>query len=178
MDMSLSRQGRVMKIFQEENPYEVARVIAEGYRKRNLSFMRWCGSGDLTPRVVQVLNILGFVYPDTIHWIVTRKPEMAELLQPYPSFYIMFSLDGTEESKKRKEQVDKLLNSRIYYSYLRQEADEDTLGASIIFNMQQKKKELPYDDPKRVCPVDAAVLPVEGACKKCKKCFSPGVYDG
>ena len=75
----------------------------------------------------------------------------------------MFSLDGTEDSKKRKDRVDKLPNSRIYYSYLRQEADEDTLGAAIIFNLQQKKKLFPRKRNKRVCPADGGIVPVDGA---------------
>ena len=166
----------LVRAFKEGDPQQIARAIGDGYRRRGLSFLRWCGSGDLFTEAIQVINITGKEYPESIHWIVTRKPEMVSLLGDYSSFYIMFSLDGTEESMKRKRVVDNINHPRVYYSYLRQEADEDTIGAGIVFNLQQKKKLLPYDNKRMTCPVDAGAMTLQGACKKCRKCFSPGVY--
>jgi len=97
-------------------------------------------------------------------------------IEDLPNIYLMFSLDSSEASKKRKEEVERLDHPQVYYSFLRQSMNEDTMGASIIFNLQQNKKQLKYDDRKRTCPVDAGVMPIHGACNKCRKCFSPGVY--
>ena len=74
------------------------------------------------------------------------------------------------------KETDKMNHPRMYYSFMRQQMCEDTLGASIVFNAKQNKKYLEYDNPSICCPVDAGVMPTKGACKKCKKCFSPGVY--
>jgi hypothetical protein len=175
MNRSLRRQEAVYQTFKREDPHEIARVIGDGYRRKKLPFLRWCGSGDLFPEAVQVLNILAKEYPDTVHKVVTRKPEMAALVAPLPNIFLMFSLDSSEESRQRKKIVDQLEHPRLYYSYLREEANEDTMGAAIIFNLQSKKHFLPYEDPKRVCPVDAGRLAVEGACAKCKRCASERV---
>jgi hypothetical protein len=176
MHSSLTRQARVFKVFCEENPKQIAQVIAQGYIRRNLNFLRWCGVGDLTPEVCKVINELGTKYPDTCHKVVTRKPSMVKLLRrDMPNVYIMFSLDGSPESKKRKKQVDKLQHPRVYYSYLRESADEDTMGAQIIFDAHHMKGKLPWD-AKRCCPVDSGKMEMERACEKCKKCFSPKIY--
>lgn len=173
---AIQKQDRVLEIFKKEDPERIAYEIGEGCIRKELEFLRWCGSGDLFPEAVKVLNIIGEKYPETKHWIVTRKPGMAKRLIAAPNFYIMFSLDGSCESKQRKKLVDNYSHPRIYYSFMRQSMDEDTMGASIVFNLQQKKKQLGYDNKKTCCPVDAGIIPLEGACSKCKKCFSEGVY--
>jgi hypothetical protein len=66
---------------------------------------------------------------------------------------------------------------RLYYSYLRFNENEDTMGARIVFNAHQRKKNLPFDDPNTTCPVDAGVVPVKNACVNCRKCFSKKALD-
>lgn len=175
MPNSLCRQGNVFEVFQNEDPHAIAKAIANGYRKKKLTFLRWCGVGDLTPQICKVLNILGTEYPDTLHWVVTRKPDMVKLLATdMPNVYLQFSLDSSPESVERKKEVDAINHPRLYYSFLRFEEDEDTMGAGIIFNAQQKKGTLSYNP--RCCPADAKRLKVEGACAKCRKCFNPRLY--
>jgi len=176
MSPSLQRQNQVLKIFQEEGAEALADTIAEGYKKKQLTFLRWNGVGDLTPKICQIINIIGSKYPDQIHWIVTRKPEMVKLLNyNMPNMYIQFSLDGSQDSIERKKTVESLNHPRVYFSFLRCEEDEDTLNASIIFNLQQKKGSLSYNA--KCCPVDSGRLPVENACEKCRKCFNPKVFN-
>lgn len=175
MQKSLTRQHRVLEIFQEESLDLVAAEIVRGYRKKGLTFLRWNGVGDLTPEACEVINIIGRDHRDTIHWVVTRKPDMVALLDhDMPNIYIQFSLDGSQESRERKQEVDAMNHPRLYYSFLRFEEEEDTLDASIVFNAQQKKGQLSYNP--RCCPADAKRLPVEDACEKCRKCFNPRVY--
>lgn len=176
MPSSLNRQKQVYDLFMNEDPKALAREIGRGYQRKNLDFLRWCGSGDLFSDAVVVLNHVARDYPDTVHWVVTRKPSMVALVEHLPNIYLMFSLDNTEESKRRKAIVDAMRHPRVYYSYMRQEMGENTMGASIVFNNQQNHRNLTYDDPKTCCPVDAKAMPIKGACKKCRKCFSPGIY--
>lgn len=175
MGNSLTRQDKVYEVFCKEDPNRIAYEIAKGYRRRNLSFIRWCGVGDLTEDVVNVLNILGTEHSDTVHWVVTRRVDMvAKLRHDMPNVYIGFSLDESDESLERKQAVDELNHPRVYYTFLRETADTDTLGAKIIFDSHALKGQLPYS-PKTCCPVDSGKMPMENACSRCKKCFSPRI---
>ena len=176
MTKSLQRQQQVYNIFKKENPAAIAREIGEGAEKRGLTFIRWCGSGDLFPEACAVINHLAALYPELKQWITTRKPDMVALLSNSPSLYIGFSLDASEESLVRKKQVESINHPRLYFSYLRTGVDEDTMGTAIIFN-QQRNKSLTNDDKRKCCPVDAGKLKTEAACGKCRKCFSEKVYE-
>jgi hypothetical protein len=172
---SIERQNKVLKIFQEEDIEKIAYEIGEGYKRRALKFLRWCGSGDLVPKACSVINLIGKNYSKQIHWVVTRKVDNIKLLNSdLSNIYIMYSLDDSDESKRRQEEVEKINNRRVYYSFLRESANQDIRGAKIIFDSQKMKGKLPYN--KRCCPVDSGKIPLTNACEKCKKCFSPGVY--
>lgn len=84
----------------------------------------------------------------------------------------MFSLDNDLVSEKKKELMDRLENPRLYYSFLREDMSDNTMGARIVFNSHQKKKILQFDNPRTTCPVDAGIIPVKDACQSCRKCFS------
>jgi hypothetical protein len=144
-----------------------------------MTFLRWNGVGDLFPESVAVISELVKRHPEVVLEVVTRKPDMVSLVpKKVDNLYLMFSLNGSAESKKRRAAVLKRKHPRLYFSFLRRFADEDTLGARIVFNAQQAKKILPFDDPHTVCPVDADRIPVKGACANCRKCFRPDVLDG
>jgi hypothetical protein len=69
--------------------------------------------------------------------------------------------------------MDKIKHPRVYYSFLRTEDNDDCMEARIVFNLQQKKDILPFDDERTVCPVDSGKIEVKNACSKCRKCFTP-----
>lgn len=156
-------------------PTEVVaeRVMCE-YFSNDLTFLRWCGSGDLFPEAVKVLNFITENYPNTVHWVVTRKPELIPTINAAPNLYINFSLDNSSEHKIKKLKLYPK-HTRMYFSYLRTDKKDDTLDSKIIFNLQQKKRKLPYDNKKKCCPVDAGAMELDGACEKCRKCFSPRI---
>jgi hypothetical protein len=157
----------------------VARKIKLEYQREKMSFLRWNGVGDLFQESVNVINVISEIAPEIVLWVVTRKPEMAALInREAQNVYVMFSLDGDQQSLARKRVVDQLWHPRIYYSYLRENMEEDTLGARIIFNIQQKKGTLINDDPKTVCPADADEVQMKDACINCRRCFSPVALDG
>jgi hypothetical protein len=175
---SILKYWRVYRYFKEAPPEEVADRIHGEYVRRGMTFLRWNGVGDLFPESVAVIGAMTKRHPDDTLLVVTRKPEMVSLVpRRADNLYLMFSLDGSKDSAKRKATLRRQ-HPRMYFSFLRRKPDENTMGAGIVFNAQQAKKILPFDDPVTVCPVDADRIPVKGACAHCRKCFSPGVLDG
>jgi len=176
---SILKYWRVYRYFLSAPPEEIAERIHDEYARRHMSFLRWNGVGDLFLESVEVLREITKRHPDMVLEVVTRKPDMVSLVpRGADNMYLMFSLNGSEESKRRKAAAMRRRHPRLYFSFLRRFADEDTLGARIVFNAQQSKKILPFDDPATVCPVDADKIPVKGACARCRKCFRPDVLDG
>ena len=176
MPNSLARQQKIYDLFLQSDVADLGKAIGDGYRKKNLEFLRWCGVGDLFREAVDVLNYLGKNYSDTVHWIVTRKPEMVKRLGDYLNFFIMFSLDNSTDSILRKKEVDLLQHPRLYYSYLKTANDEDITQMQIVFHAQQLKHKLASIDKKKECPVDSGLLSISNACQKCKKCFSERIF--
>lgn len=175
---SLLKQSKILKYFKSTNPEEIADRIHKEYVKKHMTFLRWNGIGDLFKESVNVINIILNKYPNDILWVVTRIPEFAaKINRKAQNVYIMFSLDSDPESKRRKIKMMRHRHPRIYYSYLRFKSDENTMKARIVFNAQQEKKNLPYDDLYTVCPVDAGIIPVKNACENCRKCFTQTALD-
>jgi len=176
---SLKKYLRVYRYFLEAPPDEVADRIHREYVRRKMTFLRWNGVGDLFPESAAVVGQMAKRHPEDTLLIVTRKPEMVSLIpRDVQNMYLMFSLDGSKESPVRRADALRRRHPRMYFSFLRRRPDEDTMGARIVFNAQQSKKVLPYDDFVTVCPVDADRIPVKGACATCRRCFRPDVLDG
>lgn len=176
---SLKKYLRVYRYFLETPPDEVADRIHTEYVKRKMTFLRWNGVGDLFPESAAVVGQVTKRHPDDVLLVVTRKPEMVSLIpRDAENLYLMFSLDGSKDSAPRKADAIRRRHPRMFFSFLRRRPDEDTMGARIVFNAQQSKKILPFDDVHTVCPVDADRIPVKGACANCRKCFRPDVLDG
>lgn len=176
---SILKYWRVYRYFLSAPPEEIADRIHNEYVRRGMTFLRWNGVGDLFPESAAVLREVARRHPEMVLEVVTRKPDMVPLVpRKADNLYLMFSLNGSEESKRRRAKAVARRHPRLYFSFLRRVADEDTLGARIVFNAQQSKRVLPYDDPATTCPVDADMIPLKDACAKCRKCFRPDVLDG
>lgn len=178
-DKSLLKNLRVLEYFRRAPPEEVADRIAGEYKRAGLSFLRWNGVGDLFPESVAVINAVARRHPDMVLWIATRLPEMARMVtRKGDGIFLQFSLDGSEECRKRRGIIARSRHPRLYYSFLRRSMEEDTMGVRIVYNAQQYKKHLVCDDPRTVCPADSGNLPIKGACAKCRWCFSDMALDG
>ena len=175
---SLTKQMKIYHWFMETDPEIIADKIHKEYVAHKMTFLRWNGVGDLFKESVDVINIISEKYSDDVLWVVTRLPEWAaKINRKAKNVYIMFSLDSDPKSRERRTKMKRHRHPRLYYSYLRFNKDEDTMGARIVFNAHQMKKQLPYDDPKTVCPVDAGIIPKKNACENCRKCFSEKALD-
>jgi hypothetical protein len=183
---SLRKRLRNMRYFTlvstEEAVERLTKEFAQARRRwaprARLDYLRVCGTGDLFPALVPVLNGFAAANPDVRVWIVSRQFELAGKIEALPNIFLQLSLDDTtptalEEAARRL--VAK--HPRAYLSFLRTTPDDDTRGAAIVFN-EKRTDHLPYH-PKTDCPVDAGRLPLDNirgvggtACAKCRKCFS------
>jgi hypothetical protein len=146
-----------------------------------MSFLRFCGTGDLVPELIPIINQFTEENRHIRAWVVTRRFDLAEQLDPRQNLYLQLSLDRST----RPDQVERArriirTNPRSYLSFLRTQPDDDTMGASIVFN-EKGTDGLPYDRPTD-CPVDAGKLDLNNergvggtACASCRKCFTDGV---
>jgi len=175
---SLAKNLRLYEYFLKTPTQVIVDRIYKQYVSKKMTFLRWNGVGDLFPKAIEVINRLVTQHEDVVLWVVTKKvKEALALTRNATNLYIMFSLDSDPQSKIKKSQVLEARHPRIYFSFLRTDSREDTLGAQIIFNMQQKKKDLPFEDLLRCCPVDAGKLETKDACQSCRKCFSDKVFE-
>ena len=178
-DNSVLKNLRVHDHFLKTPSEEIADRLYKEYVRKKMTFLRWNGVGDLFPESVDVINQIAVRHPDMVLWIATRIPEMAKrVTRKGENLFLQFSLDGSNECRKRRGIIVRSRHPRLYYSFLRRSMDEDTMGARIVYNAQQNKKNLSCDDRRTVCPADAEMLAIKGACEKCRMCFSRLALDG
>jgi len=168
----------------DEVVYRLSREFRRAQRrwapKAAIDFLRVCGTGDLFPALVPVVNRFARANPDIRLWVVTRRFDLAGGIVTLPNVFLQLSLDRS--TPLALESVARLLvatRPRAYLSFLRTDPGNDTRGAAIVFN-EKRTPGLPYDAGTD-CPADAGRLPlwnVRGvggtACARCRKCFSEG----
>lgn len=169
-----------------EDPIAFAESVVKEYRKKDLDFLRWNGGGDLFPEAVTAVNHIGSHYPDVVLWVVTRKPEMAALVEgtAWNNVHLHFSLDRHSMDRRQKA-IDALAeqgNDRpIFFSYQcerGEEPDVDELtaqGVSLFFFDNYRAPERYITDHADVlCPLNlnrAERNDITGSCGECRKCF-------
>jgi hypothetical protein len=174
----LPKQLRTLRVVETCEPEQVADRLYRECVDRGLSFLRWNGIGDLTPKTVAIINCFVERYTDVASWVVTRNEKLAPMLmREAPTLFVQFSLDSTPESRRRKDVMDRVAHDRVYYSFMRAAPDDDTMGAAVTYNLQQGEGVLPTADLPTLCPADTGASDREGACLLCRKCFSPVVLD-
>lgn len=174
---ALRKQIRVYHYVKHVDPIVASQRIVAEYDKKHLTFLRWCGVGDLFPEAVRLINTIARLYPRVVQWVVTRRPEYAaKINRTSQNVFVMFSLDATADSRRRMAEAAQLQHARLYFSFLRTHPDDDTLGARVVFN-EQRTHGLPNDHSPTVCPADAGLIDFKGACARCRRCFSPRALD-
>ena len=117
-------------------------------------------------------------HPDIMSWISSRKPKLALALDlTAPNQSVILSLDSSEESTRRFEMVRRERRQGLRYSYLRTSPEEQIPeSVFVVFNAQQAHGALPVDDHPGICPADAGLLDMGGACELCRRCITPSVF--
>lgn len=175
---SIAKQIRIYNYFLKEKGEIVARRLLSEIHGKKLPWVRWNGSGDLFLQSVKVINRIAEMDRSAKHLIITRNVRLAKMIrQDLDNIFLGFSLDGTRTSRDRKKILDRFGHKRMFYTYLRTNREEDTLGTQIVFNKQGSilQKERFREEGGRYCPVDAGMMKIDDGCNKCKKCISDRV---
>jgi hypothetical protein len=188
---SLRKRLRNRRYFQLEEPQAAAWKLGREFQRArrrwepraHLDYLRVNGGGDLFPEIVPVLNYFASYYAGVRLWIVTRRPELAAEIKPFPNVFLQLSLDASTPSDLvERSRFLAETHPRAYFSFLRTRPDDDTKGAAIVFN-EKHTTGLPYNG-RTDCPVDAGRLPLGNirgvggtACSRCRKCFSEATIE-
>lgn len=179
---SVNRQGENFKLCQEletasdSRVAEVAAVLLSDLRRAGASFVRWNGSGDLTPGAVRVINALATLAPTLAQWIITRKPDVAAALADHPAIRVQFTLDGTTlpgDAARMGECAARFKLAAATFAYVRtSESDTAPSVAAVIFNEHTSNKRNAWADA-RACHATLPGNSHENSCDGCRRCFAP-----
>jgi len=171
---ALKKQQRLLNSV-KENPERVAKQIVYECRKKQVTYLRWNGGGDLFPESIEALHHVAEMEPKLPIWVVTRIPEMAAQVKNYPNVYVHFSLDQASLDRKLKfEQMPKL-SENFFFSYQCDKDEmpkkENLVGVSVLFF----DKYVPHGkwqsiDKKILCPLNTRE-DITNTCETCRRCF-------
>lgn len=89
---SLAKQHRLLNSLRAD-PEKLAGRIAGWATRLRLTFIRWCGGGDLVEETPACIDAVACLLPNMPQWVVTRKPEVAATVVPRQNVYVHFSVD-------------------------------------------------------------------------------------
>jgi hypothetical protein len=176
---SLGRQVE-NTVFFETADEPTLRVHAQKVGRRVLkrqTFIRMFGVGDLQRGSAFFIACLAKENPKLQVWTSTRKLEIAESLPDVPNLHVMLSMDSTTTAAniEKSRALVKQRHGQYYVAWVRRAANETVPPwVTIVFEEHHVGKGRAKWEPEpRACPatVDGG-LSHEGACAKCRYCFS------
>ena len=165
---SLAKQYRLLNSLRADPPL-LADTIAVWASKLRLTFIRWCGGGDLVAETPPCIDAVAAALPAVPQWVVTRKPQFASLITPAENVFVHFSVDRS--SWRRLEEMRQLAPAGLkwFWSY---QCDDGELPpediASVVF---RDGYDLAGDRPTADdCPLNLSES-IAGVCEGCRRCF-------
>jgi len=161
----------------------VAYGLAHDCRRARVDFLRWNGSGDLSPGAVRVVNALLRIMPDMPIWCISRKPSVIEQLSDAPSLRLQISIDRTTAPSRRdalQRAAKRFDRAAVKFAYTRTSEDAPAPDfIAVTFNYHKGSKRSSWGPDATAC---AATVPVseggaahDNACASCRRCFAPRV---
>lgn len=154
----------------------LATEVTRRFQRKQISFIRWNGGGDLFPESVTCLNHFAELCPFIPTWVVTRLPDLAALLAPLPNIFIHFSLDRS--SMDRRDAFEKInkRSANYFYSYQCDRGEhpsaEQLRGVSVLFyHCYELPPQLPRVAKEVICPLNTE-SDIAGVCEWCRRCFN------
>jgi len=159
---------------------DVCHVVA-----RQQDFLRMFGVGDLQPGSVYFINQLSLyakhAKPKFRIWVSTRKFDLAANLTDNANLHVMLSFDSSTPAKWRAAGLALLAERRpqFFAAWVRQERGERVPAwVDVVFELHRHGHGRANRPPhRRACPATIhkdheGSQPLEGACARCRFCFS------
>jgi len=178
---SLRKQLWLMN-YCRENPSQFAEDIVKEYNKQDLDYLRWNGGGDLFEESVDAVNYIGRNHPNVVLWVVTRKADMAALVENHPNVHLHFSLDA--HSLERRDEALSQVQRPIFFSYQCKKGEKPDIvdltqnhGISLFFFDNYYLTDPIYEKNfiRFLCPLNlnrTNTGDISGSCGSCRKCFN------
>jgi hypothetical protein len=166
---SLAKQHRLLNSLRH-NPQWLAGNISGWAIRLRLTFIRWCGGGDLVEEAPECIDSVAALLPDVPQWVVTRKPEVAATIRPRPNVYVHFSVDRSSWARLQEFRGIVPPGLQWFWSYQcdRGEVPQAAI-APVVF---RDKYALDGSRPiAQDCPLNLSESIVR-VCESCRRCFN------
>lgn len=166
---SLAKQHRLLNSLRAD-PHRLAGRIAAWATRLRLTYVRWCGGGDLVAETPACLDGVACILPDVPQWVVSRKPEIAATITPRPNVYLHLSVDRS--SWERLEQFRTIAPPGLqwFHSYQCDRGEVPLAAiAPVVFRDRYEldgSEAIAHD-----CPLNLAES-IVGVCEQCRRCFN------
>lgn len=166
---SLAKQHRLLNSLRSD-PQQLAGQVAGWATRLRLTFIRWCGGGDLVEETPACIDAVACLLPYVPQWVVTRKPEIAATVVPRVNVYVHFSTDRS--SLERLERFRQIAPAGLqwFHSYQCDRGEVPPAGvAPVVF---RDCYDLAGSDPIDTdCPLNLSES-IAGVCEGCRRCFN------
>jgi hypothetical protein len=166
---SLAKQHRLLNSLRADPVYLATKVVRWAKYHR-LTFVRWCGGGDLVAETPACLDAVATGLPDIPQWVVSRKPEIAATITPRPNVYLHLSVDRSSRDRLERFRVLAPPALQWFWSYQCEPGEVPPAGiAPVVF---RNKYDLDGSAPiAQDCPLNLSESIVR-VCESCRRCFN------
>lgn len=166
---SLAKQHRLLNSLRYDSTRLARRIAAWSLRLR-LTYVRWCGGGDLVEETPACIDYVATELWDIPQWIVSRKPEIAATITPRPNVYLHLSVDRS--SWDRLDRFRKLAPQGLQWFHSYQCDKGEVPLAAIAPVVFRDKYDLDGSLPiEQDCPLNLSDS-IVGVCEQCRRCFN------
>lgn len=166
---SLAKQHRLLNSLRAD-PKRLAERIAVSAERLRLTFVRWCGGGDLVEQTPGCIDAVALRMPSVPQWVVTRKPDIASMIRPRQNVYVHFSVDRSSWARLDRFRSVVPKGLRWFWSYQCDRGEvPPPLIAPVVF---RDKYDLDESAPiAQDCPLNLSDSIVR-VCESCRRCFN------
>jgi hypothetical protein len=166
---SLAKQHRLLNSLRAD-PERLAGRIAGWAIRLRLTFLRWCGGGDLVEETPACIDAVAALLPGVPQWVVTRKPEVAAMIRNRPNVYVHFSVDRSSWSRLEAFRSVVPGGLKWFWSYQCDKGEVPLAAiAPVVF---RDKYDLDGSLPiAQDCPLNLSDSIVR-VCESCRRCFN------
>jgi hypothetical protein len=166
---SLAKQHRLLNSLRND-PQALAVCIAGWARRLKLTFVRWCGGGDLVAETPACLDAVATLLPETPQWVVSRKPEIAATIIPRANVYLHLSVDRSSWERLDHFRGTVPHSLQWFWSYQcdRGEVPPALIAPVVFRNGYDLDGSAPIEQD---CPLNLSDSIVR-VCESCRRCFN------